>query len=165
MAAKIWLISDTHFGHENIIRYCNRPFKSSTEMDLEMIQRWNDRVKPQDHVWHLGDFCFGQDNLHRVARQLNGHKRLILGNHDDQAPIKDYAQYFEKIRVWRLFKPSIVLTHIPIHQDNFRKALWNGHGHIHDNKSPQGNYVNLCVEVNNYAPVELEAVLARLSTA
>lgn len=152
----IWLISDTHFGHAKIIDHCQRPFKSVEEMDETMIENWNNTVKPQDHVYHLGDVCFGQATLHRVLRRLNGRKRLILGNHDNQAPMKEYAKYFEKILCWRLFKPYI-LTHVPIHQDSFGKAQINIHGHIHEKPAFSPLYRNVSVERIDYSPIALEA--------
>lgn len=156
----IYLISDTHFGHENIIRYCGRPFASAAEMDAAMIERWNATVRPQDHVYHLGDVVKGQDHLHRIMPCLNGHKRLILGNHDDAAPIRDYAKYFDKILMWRLFKP-LVLTHAPLHLGSFGKAMVNVHGHIHDHDSPEGPYINACVEKWSYTPVHLDVFMGR----
>lgn len=151
----IWIISDTHFGHENIIRYCDRPFKDAYEMDGVMIDRWNTTVKPQDHVYHLGDVTMSQPGLHRVMPRLNGHKRLILGNHDNSAPMRDYVKYFEKILVWRLFKP-IIFTHVPLHRESFGKADVNVHGHIHQHDSPKGPYINACVEKWDYRPVHID---------
>jgi calcineurin-like phosphoesterase family protein len=157
----VWLISDTHFGHENIIKYCNRPFKNAAEMDATIISRWNDVVKPQDHVYHLGDVAVSQETLNRVMPCLNGHLRLILGNHDNMAPIETYAKYFDKILVWRLFKP-LILTHVPIHQASFGKAKVNVHGHIHDKPAYGAEYVNVCVEQTDYAPVHLDSILSKV---
>jgi calcineurin-like phosphoesterase family protein len=155
MGVTIWLISDTHFGHENIIKYCSRPFASADEMDEALIANWNSVVKPQDHIYHLGDVAVSQNRLHKVMPRLAGHKRLILGNHDNHAPIKDYAQYFDKILVWRLFKPFI-LTHIPIHRESFGKATINIHGHTHEKPPYSADYINVSVERINYTPIALE---------
>jgi len=82
----IWFTSDTHFGHDAIRRYCDRPFASVEEMDNQLIQSWNGVVSPRDEVWHLGDFGYGPDTRMRsVFRRLNGKKRLIIGNHDGDA--------------------------------------------------------------------------------
>lgn len=151
----IYVISDTHFGHANIIRYSSRPFASVEEMDEVMIARWNARVRPQDIIYHLGDVAIGQDALNRVMPRLAGHKRLVLGNHDNHAPMRDYIRYFEKILAWRLFKP-LILTHVPIHQGSFGKATVNLHGHVHTNPAPAGPYINGCVEVTDYRPVPLD---------
>lgn len=154
----IYVVSDTHFGHENIIRYCDRPFSNAAEMDEVMIARWNAAVRPQDHVYHLGDVALTRADLHRVLPRLHGHKRLLLGNHDDRAPMADFAQYFEKILLWRQFFP-LVLTHLPLHLGSFGKAQVNVHGHIHQQPSPEGPYLNACVERRAYTPVHLDVLL------
>ena len=59
MSEKIWVISDTHLNHANIIRYCARPYTSTEEMNKDLIKRWNSIVRPQDTVYHLGDFGMG----------------------------------------------------------------------------------------------------------
>lgn len=78
----IWFISDTHFGHENIIYYAGRPFEGATEMDEELIDAWNARVRPDDLVYHLGDFAMDAKHGVAIRRNLNGAIRLIVGNHD-----------------------------------------------------------------------------------
>lgn len=79
----IWFTSDTHFSHKNIIKYCERPFTDTDHMDDVIIQRWNEVVKPEDMVYHLGDIALGpiDKSLAKIAR-LNGHKIAVLGNHD-----------------------------------------------------------------------------------
>jgi calcineurin-like phosphoesterase family protein len=162
--ADIFLISDTHFGHNNIISYCGRPFKNTEEMDYHMIDRWNSVVKPQDKVYHLGDVYMGlkRERLEWVLGSLNGHKRLILGNHDNG---KDQVlqRYFEKIDVWRMFPEfGLLLTHVPVHSSALEaKELKNIHGHIHQNPSPGGPYKCVCVEQINYTPVNVEDLRIR----
>jgi calcineurin-like phosphoesterase family protein len=82
--SKIWVTSDTHFGHRNIIKYCNRPFETSEEMNETMIQRWNESISPDDLVFHLGDFSCGisTELNSEIFSRLNGQKVLIVGNHD-----------------------------------------------------------------------------------
>lgn len=76
-------ISDTHFGHEAALGFCERPFSSVTEMDDAMVDAWNSAVKPSDLVYHLGDFAFGgASHAKSIFQRLNGRKVLILGNHD-----------------------------------------------------------------------------------
>lgn len=169
MAGNIWVISDTHFGHDAIIGYCNRPFADIDEMDEHMIDRWNSVVKPVDKVYHLGDVFMGStlranQNLHR----LNGKLRLIVGNHDvinTQSPL---MHHFQKISMWRIFKEfGLLLTHVPVHPDNISSIgkkndgtpyheLTNIHGHIHNNPSPEGRYRCVCVEQINYTPINIE---------
>ena len=161
----IWIISDTHFGHENIIRYCGRPFRDAYHMNEAMIERWNAVVRPSDHVYHLGDVASSQQTLNYVMPRLTGHKRLVLGNHDNHAPIADYAQYFKKIMLWRKFD-TLILTHVPLMLQNFPgKSTVNVHGHIHEKPSPAGPYLNACVEWTNYTPIHLDDWLAKAKSA
>lgn len=74
--------SDTHFGHANIIRLCNRPFEDVNEMNEKLIENWNKVVPENGTVFHLGDFAFGGSGLwNKVLDQLNGQIYLIMGNH------------------------------------------------------------------------------------
>ena len=82
----VFFTADTHLGHKNIITSTNRPFKSVAAMDGAIVKRWNERVTPQDRVYHLGDFAF--DDHDPYLELLNGQKHLILGNHDDSDRVK-----------------------------------------------------------------------------
>ncbi len=86
----IWFTSDTHFSHKNSMRYCGRPFFTTEQMDEAMIANWNRLVKPEDTIYHLGDVTMHAANLVHIMPRLNGHKILIIGNHDLIYP------YFEK---------------------------------------------------------------------
>ena len=170
----IWLSSDSHFGHSNIIKYCNRPFKDPQEMDEAIIENHNKLVKPEDIWYHLGDVYFTKKCY--ALERMNGHKRLILGNHDDG---KDpyLQQHFEKILVWRMFPEfGLLLTHVPVHlgeinnphaESRKEKYSVNIHGHLHekrvtyyDNKLKKEindpRYVSVCMEHINYSPVNIE---------
>lgn len=157
----IYIVSDTHFGHENIIGYCNRPFINAKEMDWEMVKRWNEVVKPQDHVWHLGDVYMGgtREYINFVLGSLNGKKRLILGNHDNGQD-QILQRHFEKIVAWRDFKEyGILLTHMPLHPESIIKDRVNVHGHIHNRQIGDKKYRCVCVEHTNYAPIPIDTVL------
>jgi len=79
----LYFTSDTHFGHKNIIGFCNRPFESIEEHDKALIDNWNSVVNPHDTVFHLGDFAFGGFPFWKEIRdQLNGNIILVIGNHD-----------------------------------------------------------------------------------
>ncbi len=83
MVGWVWFTADTHFGHANIIRHCSRPFGSVDEMDAALVANWNAIVRPDDEVWHLGDFCFRSAKpAGRYLSLLNGRKHLVWGNHD-----------------------------------------------------------------------------------
>ncbi len=166
----IWIVSDSHFGHRNIIDYCGRPFDSVESMNEAMVERWNAVVKPQDKVYHLGDFVINKKWID-IGKMLNGHKRLVIGNHD---PIDTHlaayqAAGFEKFySVVEKFK-GMVLTHVPIHPMTVGRWKTNLHGHIHEKtvwiggtSEPDYRYINMCVEHNGYAPVALEAIASEI---
>ena len=82
----VFFTADPHFGHTNIIRYENRPFASAEEMDQELIRRWNETVSPEDTVYLLGDFSFyGKEKSTEILSALQGHIRLVMGNHDTRS--------------------------------------------------------------------------------
>lgn len=162
----IWVISDTHFGHENILQFKDeggnavRDFDSVSHMNETMVENWNRVVKPGDKVYHLGDVFFGsKDDFKRLWPRLNGSKRLVVGNHDDIKFLSS-GGFFQKVTMWRVFKEfGLILTHTPQHQSALtgnRKDLLNVHGHIHQNKSPEGPYRCVCVEQVNYTPVNID---------
>lgn len=167
MSRDIWVVSDTHFCHRNIIDYCNRPFADENEMDEVLVSNWNKVVKDGDIVYHLGDVYMGgphKDRINSILHNLNGRKRLILGNHDNG---KDQIlqKYFQKIAVWRMFPEfGLLLTHVPVHESALDRRerpdlvynLVNVHGHIHEKKSPSPLHRNVSVEQINYTPINIE---------
>lgn len=170
---QIWLISDTHHFHENMYLFKNAvgervraQFSNAAEGDAYMVQAWNDLVKPDDHVWHLGDVTMERGSqqiwkLKKIMASLHGHKRLVLGNHDhfDVRVYRDVG--FEKIKGSHRFE-DLVYSHIPLHPDAIAssKVAANVHGHTHDRGSPIGKYVSVCVERTAYRPVPVEEVQA-----
>jgi calcineurin-like phosphoesterase family protein len=159
----IWVISDTHFNHGNIIKYCDRPYTSTTEMDWDMVSKWNSVVKPGDKVYHLGDVYMKASNgyIDNVLSSLNGQKRLILGNHDNGAD-QILLKHFKKIYLWRHFKEfGLHLSHVPLRRESIFTDCVNIHGHTHDQGSPEGPYRSVCVELIDYTPVNIEELRVR----
>lgn len=173
----IFLISDTHWRHDNIYGFTYRnaagvfqrvrpQFDCAKDADEFMREQWNSVVKPGDHVWHLGDMTMArnagqQDQFISFVRSLHGHKRLVLGNHD-HFPLHVYASAGIQKIVGSHRHAGLVYTHWPVHPVNIAtpKVLANVHGHIHQNVLA-GKYINVCVEHTNYAPIPLEDILAR----
>lgn len=162
---KTFLISDTHFGHANILTFLNadgsklRPFSSLEEMHDVMIENWNKVVSPQDKVYHLGDVAIPRRGL-EVLKKLNGRKILIRGNHDI-FKLKDYTPYFEDIRGSHKLD-TFILSHIPIHPESL--ARWtsgNIHGHTHGNVLRDSGYIGVSVEQINYTPIDFEEIKNR----
>lgn len=162
----------THFHHANIIKYCNRPFASSLEMNNTIISNWNKVVGEHDLVYHLGDFCFGREEreIEAVLRQLKGKIILIKGNHDRLAwkyRHKFYAAYDSYLEI-ELNEQAITLCHYPMFRWNkSHHYSWMLHSHVHGNlktslpeakPSIMGLILDIGVDVNNFTPVSYEQV-------
>ena len=168
----IWVISDTHFGHENILRFMDnngnhiRPFDNVNQMNEYMIEKWNSAVKPGDKVYHLGDVFFGdKENFKKLWPKLYGSKTLIVGNHDDIKWLSS-GGFFKNVHMWRMFpEHGLLFSHVPVdrsivegltcHKD---KRFLNVHGHIHNNPSPTGYHFNVSVEWIDYTPWNIEEI-------
>jgi len=164
--ANLFVISDTHFGHANILNFKQedgspvRSFSCVEEMDQHMVDRWNSVVRPQDHVYHLGDVAMRKQDIATVDR-CNGHLRLVRGNHDI-FPTKEYLKFFDEIYGVRVLD-GMILSHIPIHPESLGRFKVNIHGHIHGSPAYGPRYFNVSVEAIDYTPVSLEDLKKRLS--
>jgi len=184
MPPAVWLISDTHFGHEKTCTVFKRadgsplrPFASAAEMDEYMVQAWNERVRPNDKVYHLGDVVIRRQHL-SILHRLNGDKVLIRGNHDI-FKLEDYTQHFRDIRAYHVMN-GLILSHIPVHEESLGRFGCNIHGHLHANRVMKscgvdaktgkvlyGNeidtrYYNVSVEHTGFAPVLFEDVCKQI---
>jgi calcineurin-like phosphoesterase family protein len=161
-----FLISDTHFGHANILNFkksdgtpLREGFTDIKEHDLELIKRWNYVVGKNDKVYHLGDVGFTNfPYVKNIFDNLNGEKILIKGNHDN-FKLSQYAQIFKDVRAVHTLD-KIVLSHIPLHPMCLDRWKGNAHGHLHEHLVYDGldRYVNVCVEHIDYSPIEFESV-------
>lgn len=159
MARDIWFISDTHFGHEGVIRFGRRPFTSVAEMDGYLADAWTKRVKPEDLIYHLGDVAWNAAGR-RLFASLPGTKRLIIGNHDEG---KQLAPFVQRILLYRRFpEHGFIASHMPLFMEQGREPV-NVHGHVHGQNVRHRGYVNISIEQTSYAPIHLEevAVLVR----
>jgi calcineurin-like phosphoesterase family protein len=180
MMPSVFLVSDTHFGHAGVCRFTHpddatvklRPWDNADEMDEEMIRRWNDRVRPKDKVYHLGDVVINRKALKTLAR-LNGDKVLIRGNHDI-FPDVEYREYFRELRAYHVMN-GMILSHIPIHPESLGRFGVNIHGHLHASRvkmEPVGKYGIpvidpryhcVCVEQTDFTPILFEDVIKRIT--
>lgn len=184
----IWFSSDLHLSHENIIKFCGRPFTDVHQMNDALRTYHNMFVKPEDHWYCLGDVTLergskgsqqAKDFIAEMKR-WHGHKRLILGNHD-HFPTEVYLEAgFEKIYgTWRGIE-NLLLSHFPLHPKSLYGVEANVHGHIHNNEGiyeplvfvdrrtqrvKYVPYINLSVEVTNYRPFHLDDVKAMIGKA
>lgn len=173
----IFFISDTHFGHNNIIEFSNRPYNNIEEMNKDFIERWNSKVKNnKDIVYVLGDMFFRADNEEYILSQLNGEKHLIVGNHDGSWMTKfDANKYFKSINT--LLETSIghvgaSLCHYPLVTWKHQKKTYMIHGHIHNETEfdfwpliySNPRILNAGVDVNGFEPVTLEELIKNNDT-
>lgn len=155
---KVFVISDTHFGHRKIIEFEKeaRPYANIEQHDRDLIERWNSVVRKEDTVWHLGDVYFGKG--HDCLAALKGYKRLVLGNHDrnHDAILKQYFNVLYGCAEWG----GCILTHIPVHPYQLGKRYTkNIHGHMHSKKLEDDRYVCVSVEHTDLTPVLLQHVV------
>ena len=180
----VFLVSDTHFGHSGVCRFMRndgvtklRPWDTPEEMDEEMVKRWNERVRPNDKVYHLGDVVINRRALPTLAR-LNGDKVLIRGNHDIFRD-DEYRQYFRELRAYHVMN-GMILSHIPIHEESLGRFGVNIHGHLHSNRVMKRasslmefmkrgkrewidpRYHCVCVEQTDFTPILFEDVIKRI---
>lgn len=197
MNAKIWFISDLHLFHANMLRggaIGIRPFDTLTEMHERIIEGWNSVVKPGHKVYMMGDLTLwrpksgraAQSNtlanlwnpLAHVVTQLNGGKRILLGNHDHMKMEDYHALGFEKVLAYREMA-GILFSHIPVHPSQFSRFRGNVHGHLHESIVkkhvarqdgslemhsivPDYRYINVCCDApgRNYVPMSLDEIVA-----
>lgn len=178
----IHFTSDLHFGHENILKFCKRPFNSVEEMDEALIENWNSVVKPNDLVFNLGDFAFAPRwRWYEILGRLNGVHTLILGNHDiTRWPGDNVMKLFHRVEQQMILKIGeryVYLNHYPFlcYGGSYRspeQAVWNLHGHVHSSPNPTERrgkdeerlsyrfpyQYDVGVDNNNYTPVSWEQV-------
>jgi len=181
----VFLVSDTHFGHTGVCRFTRndgvtklRPWDSAEEMDEAMVKAWNERVKPADKVYHLGDVVMNRKSLSIMSR-LNGDKVLIRGNHDIFRDT-DYREHFRELRAYHVMN-GMILSHIPVHAESLGRFGVNIHGHLHANRVMKARgidartgetlysneidprYHNVSVEqLPDFAPILFEDVIKRI---
>jgi Predicted phosphoesterase or phosphohydrolase len=160
---RIWITSDTHFHHKNILVYeaKNRPFANRDEMDAELVKRWNERVRDTDVVIHLGDFAFaGASFINDIAHRLNGRKILLLGNHDRERKFDwEHLGFDMVLKRPFLMDGRFIFSHEPLAEIPEGKV--NIYGHVHGSdyfRTLENNRFCVCVERHNCAPIEYEFI-------
>lgn len=170
----IYFTADHHFGHKNIIEYCNRPFESVEEMDNILIAKWNSKISSVDTVYHLGDFCFG--NITKVKSylsKLNGYISILTSQylHDSNwfgknvelksktgQHVRIIPHYFE-IKINSI---PIIMFHFPIEEWNKKHyGSIHFHGHSHGNSRKEKNRFDVGVDVWDFYPVTVEEILEK----
>ena len=182
-APGIWFSADSHFGHRNIIHYCDRPFSSVEEMDRSLICNWNEVVGKDDIVYHLGDFSLDFNITRQVVPLLNGQIHLVCGNHDachssnrgagaylrkylaagfaDVVEEADIAIGSERVRLCHLpyYDPFDEDERLPEYKPE-DDGSWLLHGHVHCRWKSRDRQINLVVDVWDFYPVSLPQIAA-----
>lgn len=129
MTGRIFLTSDTHFSHKNIIRYCNRPYADVSYMNQGMIDAWNSVVNDGDIVYHLGDFSMHEKSVKHYLDRLYGIKVLIRGNHDENSILHEFDGYAHRM-IMNHKGLVFEMVHDPSHLSG--KIDYAFCGHVHD---------------------------------
>lgn len=173
MLMPVWVTSDSHFNHANIIKYCpeSRPFETVEEMNEALIERWNSVVKPEDTIIHCGDFFMGQINqIDEILPRLNGKITLVRGNHDSKSRIEKYKEHGIQVKdiFYKAYKGRFfIFCHFPIaneefmrmvREDNSEVILCYGHLHYQAPKGLVDGTFHVGVDTNNLTPVNSEYV-------
>ncbi len=172
-ASDILIYSDSHYGHQNIIEYCNRPFQNVLAMDRKMIDFHNQHVRPKDTVIHLGDFAYGVRSRKAIEifEQLNGKFIFIIGNHDSKNFIR-YLKNSKKVMLidtmayikysYDPLQPDfkILLSHFPYESWDPQKATIHLHGHAHGVSRTIFNRADVGVDATKfYYPIPIHQLL------
>ncbi len=172
----IYFTSDHHFGHKNIIKFSERPFADIDEMDETMVKKWNEKVGPDDEVYHLGDvgLC-SSGKLRKILDQLHGKIYLINGNHEKSAQachsrfewIKDYFELTIKDEEFERGEQLIVLFHYAIKEWNASHwGTYHLYGHSHGSLTDDPNSLSfdIGVDCHDFYPLSYEEVKAIMKT-
>lgn len=146
MNKKFFVIADLHFGHKNVIPYCNRPYSDIENMNSDLVKRWNETVTNKDTVFVLGDVAFGKDNISKYVPLLNGHKVLIKGNHDTYSDEYYRECGFKEVSKYPVLFDFFLLSHEPLILSE-TTPYFNFYGHVHNDSKFVDNATSKCVSV------------------
>lgn len=168
----VWFTSDTHFGHDNILKYADRPFKTEKEMTTTLIENWNKTVPVDGIVIHAGDFAFSSTAYAQgILDALHGRIHFVVGNHDKTVlknahlrerflTIDDILDIRIKDDKLDIDEAYLVVCHYPLL--SWRASNYGSihlYGHVHGNLvHPKINTYEIGVDVNNYCPVSYEEI-------
>lgn len=157
---KVWVWSDLHLGHENIIGYTNRPFRNANEMDEALYANWRFSVGNEDTLVFVGDLAMrhalSEDTWRRVRHGVGQVKHLVVGNHDltGSGDLRVAGFDFISSLLCVAGDPPLLFTHLPL--KSLPQGWVNLHGHTHNDPPRRSPHINVSVEHLNYSPVALD---------
>lgn len=152
---KYFFTADEHYGHKNIIKYCDRPFNNVDEMNEELIRRHNEVVGPDDTVFHIGDFALAKD-AEKYIRRLTGTHYFIRGSHDYWMTEPDIGHEIMELQVDTI---HITLCHYAMRVwPRSHYNSWQLYGHSHGKLKPVGKQMDVGVDTNNFYPYEFKFI-------
>lgn len=169
--SNVFFTADTHFGHGNIIRYCNRPFKDFDEQDEEILRRFNSVIKRGDLLYHLGDVCWSTFKLEKFFDRLNTQEvHLIRGNHDNKKPV-EYRRFRSQQDLKEIsvtvngVREHFTLLHYPMRTWRSKgRGGYHLYGHVHGRMAGVGRSMDVGVDTNDFYPYSAEQVVERLKS-
>ena len=177
--SNLFFTADQHFGHENIIKFCNRPFRNTDEMTEELIKRHNNKVPKGARVYHVGDMFWRTITPKRameILHELNGQHYFIWGNHDETMEEIVARKYPTNVTnlIWAKDlalvnkednHPRITLCHYSMQVwPGSHRGDWHLFGHSHGQLKGIGKSFDVGVDTNNYEPWSIEEVIVKMST-
>jgi calcineurin-like phosphoesterase family protein len=173
----VYFTSDPHFGHADVIHYCNRPFANTEEMDHEIISRWNEMVQPEDTIYCLGDWCFAKGfksigHAAKAYRQRINCQNIILiwGNHDkkgrkDKRFQEQFNGCYDLLEI-KVGEQRIVLCHYAMRLWNkSHRGAYHLYGHSHGSlpDDPTSRSFDCGVDCNDFRPFSMDQVTLLMS--
>jgi calcineurin-like phosphoesterase family protein len=164
--SKTWWTSDTHLGHENIIRHCDRPFADADEMDATIMAQWNATVRPADTIWHLGDFCFRSGKPAAwYLKRLQGKKHLVVGNHDNEDTQSAGWESVSQMQEIAVDGARICLLHYAMRVwPRSHHGSLHFFGHSHGRLAGDRQACDVGCDSWGFRPIGLEEIRAHLET-
>lgn len=161
----IWFTSDTHYGHANVIKYCNRPFADVNEMNEALIENYNSLVKPNDLVYHLGDLCFSREP-DKIINRLNGNIHLVIGNHDNKRFLRNCKlAWIKDVYMLRDAGDKFWLSHYAhLRWPKSHHGTYHLFGHSHGNLTGYGRSMDVGVDCHQYKPIHIDDVVLKLES-
>lgn len=168
----IWFIADTHFNHNKEFIWKSRGFNNCDEMNEYIVRRWNEKVQPDDEIYHLGDVMLGPTNSIHYLERLSGHIHIILGNHDTNTRVEMYQNCWNVEDVqWATYRKingyHFYMSHFPSITANFEKeslkrCTINLYGHTHQKTNfyyEMPFMYHVGVDSHNCTPVSVEEII------